>query len=440
MIEQAVPRFSKRLKVLRKDFQFLQVKVLGAAKEVGRSAFQVNCDGVSFLLDYGVELAREPLYPLEVAPQDINAAIITHAHLDHSGNMPSLFTRGGTDVYATPPTFDLSRLLIEDMIRLEKGDLPYELAEVSRMMMRSKEIGYRERVTRGNASFELRESGHVLGGASVLVESQNKRLFYTSDINPRGSRMLREADLDFGEVDLMITESTYSQTDQMPRKESEEKFVEFAYEVLDRKGTLFVPAFSVERSQEIAVVLKNAKFKHKVVMDGMAVKVYEIMLRYPEYLRDPKVFADSVNHAVWVKGESERRKMLSEPAVIISPAGMLVGGSAVFYLQHLALDKKNGIALVSYQGEGTPGRKLLDTGKVYIRGKEFRAESEFRQFEFSGHADRSSLFDMLKKIKGDPKVLTIHGDNESCAKFAQEIHEKFGFEALAPSRGEVITV
>ncbi len=418
----------------------MQVKVLGAAKEVGRSAFQVNCDGVSFLLDYGVELGKEPSYPLKVTPQEINAAIITHAHLDHSGYMPSLFVSGSTDVYATPPTFDLSRLLIEDMIRLEKSGLTYDLPEVSKMMMHSKEIGYREKIRRGNASFELRESGHVLGGASVLVEHQNKKLFYTADINPRGSRMLREADLDFGEIDLLITESTYSQTDQMPRTESEEKFIEFAYEVLDRKGLLFVPAFSVERSQEIAVVLKNAKFKHKVVMDGMAVKVNEIMLRYPEYLRDAKVFADSVNHAVWVKGEKERKSMLNEPAVIISPAGMLVGGSAVFYLQNLALDKKNGIALVSYQGEGTPGRKLLETGKASIRGKEFKVEAEVRQFEFSGHADKTSLFDMIKKIKGSPKVLTIHGDNESCTKFAEEIHEKFGLDAHAPNIGDVISV
>lgn len=419
----------------------MQVKVLGAAKEVGRSAFQVNCDGVSFLLDYGVELGRESSYPLPINPQEINAAIITHAHLDHSGNMPSLFARGSTDVYATPPTFDLSRLLIEDMIRLEKsGDLPFGLAEVNKMMMHSKEIKYREKITRGNASFELLESGHVLGGGTVLLESQNKKLFYTGDINPRGSRMLREADLDLGEIDLLITESTYSQTDQMPRLEAEEKFIEFAYEVLDRKGSLFVPAFSVERSQEIAVVLKNAKFKHKVIMDGMAVKVNEIMLRHPEYLRDATVFADSVNHAVWVKGEKERKSMLNEPAVIISPAGMLVGGSAVFYLQNLALDKKNGIAMVSYQGEGTPGRKLLETGRVIIRGKESRAEAEVRQFEFSGHADRTALFDFIKKIKGNPKVLTVHGDNESCTKFAREIHEKFGFDAHAPDAGEVITV
>lgn len=418
----------------------MQVKVLGAAHEVGRSAFQINCDGANFLLDYGVLLGKEPEYPMHVKPKEINAIIITHAHLDHSGNVPSLFVNGSSDVYATPPTLDLSRLLIEDMIRLDKHFLPFEMQEVAKMMMHSKEIEYCQKIKRGNASFELHESGHVVGGGTVIVESDNKRLFYTGDINPKGSRMLREADLDIGEIDLMITESTYSQTEQMPRKDAEEKFIEFAYEILDRKGSLFVPAFSVERSQEIACVLKAAKFKHNVIMDGMAVKVNEIMLQYPEYLRDPKVFADSIHQATWIKGESERKNALKEPSVIISPAGMLVGGSAVYYLQQLALDKKNGIAMVSYQGEGTPGRKLMETGRVSIRGKEAKAEADVRQFEFSGHADRNGLFDMLRKIKGNPKILAVHGDDKSCTKFAEEIHEKFGFEAIAPRAGDVITI
>jgi len=418
----------------------LQVKVLGAAQEVGRSAFQVNCDGANFLLDYGILLGKEPQYPMHVKPRDIDAVVITHAHLDHSGYVPSLFVNGKNDVYATPPTFELSRLLIEDMLRLQKNFFPFEMPEVVNMIKHSKEIGYREKIKKGNASFELRESGHVVGGGAVIVESENKKLYYTGDINPRGSRMLREADFDFDEIDLLIMESTYSQTEQTPRNETEEEFMEFAYDVLDRKGTLFVPAFSVERSQEIACVLKNAKFKHKVIMDGMAVKVNEIMLRYPEYLRDPKVFADSIHQAIWIKGERERKNALKEPCVVISPAGMLVGGSAVYYLQQLALDKRNGIAMVSYQGEGTPGRKLLETGKVNVRGRDVKTEADIKQFEFSGHADRKDLFEVVKKIKGNPKILTVHGDRDSCTKFAVEIHERFGFDAYAPKAGEVISI
>ncbi|MCH7877495.1 MAG: MBL fold metallo-hydrolase [Thaumarchaeota archaeon] len=421
----------------------MDVKVLGAANEVGRSGFLVNCNGTKLLLDYGVMFGRRgtpPVYPLHVKPKDLDAIIITHAHLDHSGNVPSLFVSGNTNVYATPPTFDLSKLLIEDMLKIEKNLHPFDLPELNNMMKNAKEIGFKQKVTKGNATFELRESGHVIGGSTVLVESEKKRLFYTGDIKTNGSRMLREADFDIGEIDLLITESTYSQTEQKPRRESEEELIEFANEVMDRKGTLFIPSFSVERSQEIACILKNANFKHKIIMDGMALKVNEIMFRHPEYLRDQKVFADAINSATAIREHSERKRAMEEPCVVISPAGMLAGGNAVFYLQHLAFDDKNGIALVSYQGEGTPGRKLLETGKVSTRGKDVNVTAEVKQLEFSGHADRNELFEMMKKIKGNPKVLTVHGDSESCNLFAQEIHEKFGFEAHAPTVNETITV
>lgn len=418
----------------------MKVKVLGAGQEVGRSGFLVNCDGANYLLDYGVQLGKTPIPPMHVMPKEVDSIIISHAHLDHSGYVPLMYVSGGCDVFATAPTFDLSRLLIEDMLKLEKDMHPFGLPEVNKMMSHAKEVSYKEKIRRGNSSFELRDSGHVVGGGTVLVESENKRLFYTGDVNVRGSRMLREADLDFGEVDLLITESTYSQTNQMPRKESEEKFIEFANEILDQRGTLFVPSFSVERSQEIACVLKNAKFKHKIIMDGMALKVNEIILRYPEYLRDYNVFSDSIHNAVWISSHEERIRELKEPCVVISPAGMLVGGNAVFYLQELAFNKKNGIALVSYQGEGTPGRKLLDTGKVMVQGRERKADAQVRQFEFSGHSDRDALFDLVKSIKGNPKVLTVHGDGQSCMRFAEEIHERFGFDAHAPKMGDTITI
>jgi putative mRNA 3-end processing factor len=421
----------------------LDVKVLGAAREVGRSGFLVNCDGANFLLDYGVMFGKRgspPQYPQHVKPKDIDGVIITHAHLDHSGYVPSLFVSGHCRAYATPPTLELSRLLIEDMLKIEKTYHPFDIPEVYNMLRNSKEIGFREKVQKGNASFELRSSGHVLGGGTVLVESDKKRLFYTGDINPKGSRMLPKADLDFGEIDLLITESTYSQTEQVPRIESERGLIDFANEVMDRKGVLFVPAFSVERSQEIACVFRSANFKHKIIMDGMALKVNEIMFRYPEYLRDPKIFAEAINHSVAIRNERERKNALNEPCVVISPAGMLVGGNAVFYLQHLAFDSKNGIALVSYQGEGTPGKKLLDTGKVSSRGQDLKVAADVRQFQFSGHADRNDLFDVIKNIKGNPKVLTVHGDDISCTKFAEEIHEKFGFEAYSPKMDETISV
>ena len=422
----------------------MEIKVLGAAGEVGRSAFQVNCDGTNFLLDYGVMFGKPrgtpPTYPLHVKPRDIDSVIITHAHLDHSGCVPSLFVSGNCNVYGTAPTFDLSKLLIQDMIKIEKNSHSFGVPEIDNMMAKSKIIGFKEKITRGNASFELRSSGHVIGGSTVLVESKNKKLFYTGDINLRGSRLLPPADLDIGEMDMVITESTYSQENQMPRKESEKGLIDFANEVIDRKGTLFIPSFSVERSQEVASVLINSGFKHKIIMDGMALKVNEVLLKYPEYLRNPEIFKDVIEKVVSVRDHNERKRALSEPCVVISPAGMLVGGNAVYYLQELSFNDRNGIALVSYQGEGTPGKKLLDTGKVQTRGKDLNVKAEVKQFQFSGHADRDRLFEMIKNLKGNPKIMTVHGDDESCTRFAEEIHERFGFEAHAAKLDEKITL
>ena len=422
----------------------MEIKVLGAAGEVGRSAFQVNCDGTNFLLDYGVMFGKPrgapPTYPLHVKPRDIDSVIITHAHLDHSGCVPSLFVSGNCNVYGTAPTFDLSKLLIQDMIKIEKNSHSFGIPEIDNMMQKSKIIGFKEKITRGNASFELRSSGHVIGGSTVLVESNNKKLFYTGDINLRGSRLLPPADLDIDEMDMVITESTYSQENQIPRKESEKGLIDFANEVIDRKGTLFIPSFSVERSQEVASVLINSGFKHKIIMDGMALKVNEVLLRYPEYLRNPEIFKDVIEKVVSVRDHNERKKALSEPCVVISPAGMLVGGNAVYYLQELSFNDRNGIALVSYQGEGTPGKKLLDTGKVQTRGKDLNVKAKVKQFQFSGHADRDSLFEMIKNLKGNPKIMTVHGDDESCTRFAEEIHERFGFEAHAAKLDEKITL
>jgi len=422
----------------------VKINVLGAAGEVGRSGFLVNCDGTNLLLDYGVMFAKKrtdpPIYPLHVKPKDVDATIITHAHLDHSGCVPALFNGGNTSVYCTPPTLDLSMLLIEDMLKIEKNKHSFHYGHANSMLRNSKEIRFKEPVKVGNATFELRASGHVIGGSTVLVEANNKRLFYTGDINPNGSRMLPKADLEIGDIDMLITESTYSQTDQMPREESENGLIEFANEVMDRKGILFVPSFSVERSQEIACVLKNANFKYPVVMDGMALKVNDIMFRYPEYLKDVNIFADAINDAFLIRDHGDRKKAISEPCVVISPAGMLVGGNAVFYMQEIASNDKNGVAMVSYQAEGTPGKKMLETGKISTRGKDMKVKATVRQFQFSGHGDRTALFDMIKNIKGDPKVLTVHGDENSCTKFAEEIQEKFGLDAYAPKLGEEIAV
>jgi putative mRNA 3-end processing factor len=420
----------------------LKVSILGAAKEVGRSAFLVNSNQTSLLMDYGVLLKREPIFPMHVKPKDIDAVVITHAHLDHSGFVPSLFLSDSveTQVCGTLPTFDLSQLLIEDMIKISGFYLPFEYIDLITMMKHSKNLAYRQPCMIKDVKVTLHESGHILGGATIIVEDEGKRLFYTGDINTRGSKILRPADLDFDEVDLVIMESTYSQTEQMPREQSERELLEYAYEVVERGGTLFIPAFSVERAQEIACVLKAFNFPHKIAMDGMALKANEIMLRHPAFLRNPEIFKKAIGEAEWISGWNRRKRVVKESCVIISPAGMLVGGSAVFYLQEIAQNEKNGIALVSFQGEGTPGRALLEKRVTVLDGKVRKCLADVKRFEFSGHNSRSELFEILDRLKGNPKILTVHGDESSCTKFAEEIREKYGYDAKAPNTGEVIEI
>ena len=419
----------------------MKITILGSGKEVGRSGFLVTSNNTNILLDYGVLLKREPVFPIHVRPKDISSVVLTHAHLDHSGFIPSLFlSNSNISVLGTNPTFDLSNLLIEDMIKISGYYLPFDYADLHSMMNHSKSLEYRERYPINNMQITLYESGHILGGSSILVESEGKRIFYTGDINTRGSKILRSADLDLPEVDILIIESTYSQTEQTPREESEKNLVEFAYNVVERGGTLFIPAFSVERAQEIASVLKACNFKYRISMDGMALKANEIMLKNPSFLKNPEVFRKIISEIEWVQGWKRRKQLVKEPGIIISPAGMLVGGTAMFYLQEIAKNPNNGIALVSYQGKGTPGRLLLEKGLVSYDGKSKKNLAEVNHFEFSGHSSRTELLEILNKIKGNPEVYTVHGDDMSCIKFASEIKEKYGFDAIAPDNGQIVEV
>ena len=170
----------------------MKVKVMGAAKEVGRSAFLLNCNNTNILMDYGVLLKREPIFPMHVKPKEVDAVVITHAHLDHSGFVPSLYLSGSAEipVLGTLPTFELSELLIEDMIKLSGFYLPFEYIDLMTMMKNSKNMQYRESYMVNDAKVTLHESGHVVGGSTVVVEHEGKKVFYTGDINTRGLKVV----------------------------------------------------------------------------------------------------------------------------------------------------------------------------------------------------------------------------------------------------------
>jgi len=418
----------------------LKIGFLGATNEVGRAAIAVKTAKAQVLLDYGVMINHEPGFPMHVPPKEVDAIILTHCHLDHSGAIPIYHIHEKKPVYGTKLTFELTQVLIEDFIHLSGYYLPYEYLELKTMLRSCRNLKYRKEREIGDIKFQLLNAGHVPGSAQILLEVKDKRILYTGDFNPRKTRLLDGADQNYGELDVVIIESTYADEDHPDRAQMEKEFVNAVTEVVERGGTALVPAFSVGRAQEILCILAAHHFEYSVTLDGMAREVCRIMMNNTKFLRDPRLFLDAVHMANWVEGWKDRRKATKKPGVIVSPAGMLKGGPAAFYIQKVGKKSHNAVFLVSYQIPGTPGRELLEKGMCVIDGKVQKVKAEVRHFDFSSHAGASELKETIKKLEGNPKVFVVHGAEGNCEMFANWIRENIGLEASAPEAGETLKI
>ncbi len=414
-----------------------KIKFLGGTREIGRSAITLKSEGAQVLLDYGVMMNHEPGFPMHLPPRDVDAVILSHSHLDHSGAIPIFHVKSKKTVYGTPPTFDLTNILISDFIHLSGYYLPFEYIELSSMMKNCIHLNYREEQAVEDIHFQLLDAGHIPGSAQVLIDANGKRLLYTSDYNTQDTRLLNGADKDYGKVDAVIIESTYADEDHSNRAELEKEFVAHVTEVVENGGISLIPAFSVGRSQEIACILATYHFEYPTIMDGMARKVNRIMMRHTQYLRDPELFMNAVHNATWIEGWRDRRRAAKKPGAIISPAGMLKGGPSAFYIQKVGKQSQNGVFLVSYQIPGTPGRELLDKGRCLVDGKMRKIKAEVEHFDFSSHCGADQLKETVKQIDGSPKIYVVHGAEGNPQRFAEWVKEETGLDAVAPKAGDV---
>ncbi|MCW3982036.1 MAG: MBL fold metallo-hydrolase, partial [Candidatus Bathyarchaeota archaeon] len=254
------------------------------------------------------------------------------------------------------------------------------------------------------------------------------------------TRLLPPAEVKYGKLDAMIVETTYADEDHTGRAELEKRFVRSVVEVVEGGGTALVPAFSIGRSQEMACILAAHHFEYPTTIDGMARAANRIMMDNTGFLRDPRLFMDAVHGAVWVEGWRDRRTASRKPGVIISPAGMLKGGPAAFYISKLAKKACNAVLLVSYQIPGTPGHELLEGGRIVIDGKVRRIKAQVAHFDFSSHCGASQLREVVENLKIDPTVFAVHGAEGNCEKFAQWTKKKTGLNAVAPKAGEYYAV
>ena len=418
----------------------MKVQFLGATREVGRSAIAVMTGKTKVLLDYGVMMDHEPGFPVHIPPKEVDGVVMTHGHLDHSGAVPIFHIQEQKPVFGTRLTFELAQLLISDFIHLSGYYLPFEYLELRSMMRNSVSLTYREKRAVGDIQLQLLDAGHLPGSAQALIEADGKRLVYTGDYNSIDTRLLKAADEDYGAIDAFIVESTYANEDHPERGALEKEFVEKIVEVVEDGGTVLIPAFSVGRSQEIACVLAAYHFEYPITIDGMTRETNRILMNYQMFLREPRLFSDAVRMGDNVEGWRDRRNVLNKPGAIISPAGMLKGGPAAFYVQKLGKKHRNAVFLVSYQIPGTPGHELLEKGHCVIDGRMQQIKARVERFDFSSHVGATELKASVSKLEGNPKVYVMHGAEGNCERFAKWVKEETGFEAIAPRSGDTFAI
>src|SRR5439155_954072 len=264
----------------------MKIRFMGACQEVGRSAFAVSVGEKYVVLDYGVMVNGHVGFPMHIPPREVEAIVLTHAHLDHIGAAPIFYIQGGVPLYGIEPTFTLAKIIIKDFLKLSGYYVPYEYIDLETMLRHTRDMQYRQSFDIGSASVTLVNAGHIPGSAQTLIEQEGRRLLYTGDFNRQPTRLVDGADPEYKNLDAIILEGTYATEDHPVRDGLEKEFVEKVTEVVERGGVVLVPAFGVGRSQELLSVLSAYHFEHPVWVDGMALDAMGTLLKFPKALRD----------------------------------------------------------------------------------------------------------------------------------------------------------
>ncbi len=433
----------------------MEIQFLGAAREVGRSAFLVETEGHRILLDAGVKLGKQTEFPGidEELARRIDYIVLSHAHLDHSGFIPFLVDLGFRGrIISTKPTRDLVQVLWADYRRIakERGDEIFSERTMGDALKRFEFLEYGERRGLGdNLYITLHDAGHILGSAQVRLEHGDESVLYSGDINPRPSRLHSGAKLGV-RADVLIVESTYgSKNDRLPSyRTAGRELAERINETIEAGGRVLIPVFAVGRAQEVLLTIEAYMRTGKIpevplFIDGMIAKANRIYRANVLHLREEiwkgilLADTDPFRSTLYrIPKTRDRRDVLREkPAIIVSTSGMLTGGPSVMYLRHVAPEPESTVILVGYQAEGTLGRALLDGDKtVEIGGEMIPVNCAVYETKFSAHADYNDLLRYVRSV-GPERAFIVHGDEQKSAEFAGEL-KKRDIDAIVPNRGD----
>ncbi len=458
---------------LEKDVgdEWVRVASLGGFRQVGRSCVLVQTEESSVMLDCGVDTSssgREAYPHLDVPELDIqnlDAVILSHAHMDHCGFIPYLYEYGYEGpLYCTEPSRDMMVMLqldYLDVARKEGGRAPYDTTAIKEEVKRAITLDYGEvaditpdmRLTFNNA-------GHILGSASVHLHIGEglHNIVYTGDIKYDKTKLLRPADPKFNRVETVILESTYGgKHDKMPRRDKANKYFKRQIEkTIKGGGKAILPVFAVGRSQEMMMLLAEEAeqkdyFDVPVYLDGMIWDATALHTAYPEFLsRDiqKKIFHEDENPFLRdnfhrVGSYSERQDVIKEqePAVILATSGMMTGGPILSYVEHLADDPDNRLIFVGYQAPGSLGHQIQQ-GESHVElpdGSSVDINMDIETVNgFSGHSDRQQLVNYVSNLPNKPKkIITNHGEQSVSFDLSSSLHKMFNIDTDTPQNLEI---
>jgi len=449
----------------------VRITALGGVQEVGRSALLVQTRESNVLLDCGVNPGSSR--PFEAFPrldnpafelESLDAVIISHAHLDHCGLLPFLYKYGyDGPVYCSAPTSNMMTLLQLDYLDVasKQGVTPYyDQKDVRECVLHTLPLRYGV-VTdiAPDVRLTLHNAGHILGSSMVHLHIGEglHNVVYTGDYKYSRTMLLEAATTEFPRVETVITESTYGGPDDiMPsRVEAEERLTAVVNETLERKGKVLIPVPAVGRAQEIMLVLdgymrRGLMKEAPVFIEGMISEATAIHTAYPEYLgREVRnsILHDGVNpfqsdYFTVVEHPSVRQEIVEgEPCIVMATSGMLEGGPVIEYFKSLADNENSTIIFVSYQIEGTMGRRvqkglnevalMTSEGKMDVVKVRLRTESIEG---FSGHSDRRQIFNYITHLQPKPeRVVVCHGERAKCLSMANFIERRCEVLTLVPA-------
>ena len=461
-----------RPRVIRDNF--VRLTGLGGFSEVGRSCMLLETAETKILIDSGLNVgSREPgeMFPYFSASEfdiaELDAVLITHAHLDHSGLVPYLYKWGYRGpVYVNDATLSLMTLLQKDYIEVAEREnklVPYSQKNIRDMLLHTITRRYGE-VTdlSDDVRLTMTPAGHILG-SSILhlhIGDGKYNLAVANDFKGKRSRLLDRANTRFPRLETIIMESTYGgPRDVMPRREDAEiQLVKIINQTVKRGGKVLIPTLAVGRAQELMIVLTHYYKRRQLVkvpiyLDGLIAEAAAIHSCHPEYLSSylqDQIFNEGQNpflseifHQV---KQNERSGLLrGEPAVILATSGMLTGGNSVDYFKRMAEDSRNSIVFVSYQAEGTLGRRI-SSGVKEIRSiedgrmKMMRVNMDIHQIDgFSGHSDRGEIMNFFRELTPKPEqVILMHGLRNKSQSLAQSLSKRYHVKVKVPYNLETL--